>query len=149
MARAIHANAPYIRASLKRPFLPDCPAARPSNAPLLGQQSDIIAGCRVVVGITRACPVLTPASHAALLAACSGSASQAALCAAALGCADLGRLLGAGSSGGWEGLRVQGRATPLLPLVGQHFFDSPEAAVGSLSAAEAEAGGLPVEWRAQ
>ncbi len=154
MQRAVLANAAYIRAALKRPFLPDCPAARARNAPVLGSASDIIGGCRVTVSITRASPCLPPACVRAVgedvggggAGAGAAGAAAAALLVSALAGADLGRLCAAAREGR-SVLRVAGGGG-LVPVAGRHFFQSPEAALGSLTAEEAAAGGASAEWQA-
>ena len=148
MEKALLDNVQYIRSVLKRPFLPLCPASRPSNMPILGSASEVIAGCRVCVSVARAAAVLPPACLQALEGACGGG--RASLLAAALGAADLARLCAAAGAGG-AALRVGGGALAAADFVavqGTHFFESPERALAGMSAAELAQGGVPAEWAA-
>ena len=143
--KALLTNATYIRTTLKRPFLPDCPAARSSNAPILGSQSDTVGGCRVTVTITRAAPCMSASAVAAVVGAVKGGAKdggagEAALCA--IHSSALPPLLPPYPPTQY---RLVGGVSLTLQE-GVHFFASPELAIASMSEEEAKAGGLPEGW---
>lgn len=145
--KALLTNATYIRTTLKRPFLPDCAAARASNAPILGSQSDTVAGCRVTVTITRAAPCVPPSAVAAVVGAVGGGggakdggAGEAAL--SAIHSSALPPLLPPNPPTTY---RLVGGVSVTLQE-GVHFFASPELAIATMSQEEAKAGGLPEGW---
>ena len=140
LQRAILSNAPYIRAALKRPFLPDCPLTRPPHTPLLGSQCDVIAGCKVTVSIARSTPLLNKGALSAVAAAVGGELS--ALAVAALVSASLPALLPPSPA---PSFHLTG-GVKFSPRDGVHFFSSPELATASMTEEEAREGGLPEGW---
>jgi len=144
LQKAILQNAPYIRATLKRPFFPDCPLTRPPQCTVLGSQTDVIAGCKVTVTVARAAPIFSKASVAAVDSALGSEASpeRTALALAAMASSFLPALLPPSPlpvytlTGGVR-LSVQD---------GVHFFSSPEEAVASVTEEEAREGGLAEGW---
>ena len=109
--RALLGSASMIRATLRRPFLPDVAHVRPAHFPVLGTDTGVVAGVRVQVTIARAAPVVR-----------EGALPSAAV-AAALRCADVDSLASAPPL-----LRLQD-AAPLQAVAGVHYFTALDAAL--------------------
>lgn len=148
---AIASNCRMITETIRVPFLPDTTGVRPASAAVLGSDSDVVAGARLSLTITRASlwyPAPGSAAHEAVLAAVRSAAGDkpaqavvdTALTAAACGDHDRTLRLLAANGGSILPARVDGVSVKL-----PHVYARPEAL---LAAADGAGAGLAAALKA-